>query len=824
MIMIPGRLPITLMYSITLLLGLCLSAASLAQTRIVDTIDTRVSGDQAAIRIEFNYPMQYLNHVPLTASDEIQIQLRSVSGVDLTDPETESQQVLSLRPTDTIPLLDVQFETNTTNQATLLLRFTQPVLVQMRSSADSRSLLVELQPNPDQPPASTPQLMAVPGEPFPQASGPIEPEGRYVINLASSVSAISKPLFPAEIQRGHALYLARISVDNRNWNRLRLGFYRTKAAALSVIETLRDQYPDAWVDIASDQEIERAIAEDSGIVPLSDVRTGTTAPAAITPTRPKTSNDKLEKLMEEARQLMTAGEYGRAVQLYTKVLQYPDHDYLQDAQEFLGLARERMGQLAHAKAEYERYLQLYPEGEGASRVRQRLFGLTTARATPREKLRATTREQEQVPWEVYGGFSQYYRRDVSVIDAAGSSVDQSSLISDLDVTSRRRGEKYDLQTRFTGSYLLDFLDDSDDESRVSSLYFDATARGKGFSTRIGRQTRNTGGVLGRFDGALLSYPALSWLRLNAVTGLPVASTQDGLDGHRFFYGLSADLGTFANAWDFVAFYVEQRNDDLIDRRAIGGEARYFDPTHSLLTYLDYDIHYDELNTLLMLGTWTLPSRTTVNMSLDIRKNPILMTGNALQGQPLTTLDELEALFTAEQIEQLAQDRTADSKSLTIGFAHPLTAQYQISADVAVTNLSSTIASGGVDAVPGTGNEYFFGTQLIGSSLFKPGDISILGVRYSDTSTSNTISLLANTRYPITHDWRVNPRIRVDYRENLNDDSTQWTTAPSLRMDYRWRKRYRFEIEAGGEWSTRQLTTDTERDQAYFLSMGYRADF
>ena len=44
------------------------------------------------------------------------------------------------------------------------------------------------------------------------------------------------------------------------------------------------------------------------------------------------------------------------------------------------------------------------------------------------------------------------------------------------------------------------------------------------------------------------------------------------------------------------------------------------------------------------------------------------------------------------------------------------------------------------------------------------------------------------------------------------------------MDYRWRKRYRFEIKACGEWSTRQFTNETERDQAYFLSMAYRAGF
>ena len=43
----------------------------------------------------------------------------------------------------------------------------------------------------------------------------------------------------------------------------------------------------------------------------------------------------------------------------------------------------------------------------------------------------------------------------------------------------------------------------------------------------------------------------------------------------------------------------------LDRRAVGGEARYFDPVKSLLSYVDYDISYGQLNTLLLLGNWTL---------------------------------------------------------------------------------------------------------------------------------------------------------------------------------------------------------------------------
>jgi hypothetical protein len=82
----------------------------------------------------------------------------------------------------------------------------------------------------------------------------------------------------------------------------------------------------------------------------------------------------------------------------------------------------------------------------------------------------------------------------------------------------------------------------------------------------------------------------------------------------------------------------------------------------------------------------------------------------------------------------------------------------------------------------------------------------------------------DTRYPIRRVWRINPRFRLDYRDNSNNDSTQWTAAPSLRIDYRWRRRYRFVIEGGGEWSTQELTAETQDTSSYLFSLGYRADF
>lgn len=812
------------------------------QMRIVDQIDVDDVGEQTRIRLNFNVPLQYINHAPHDHGDKIVLQLRPVVAaqtqeIDFTQPES-----LNWESTPGVPLQFVRYEGGTSQRVQIGIYFNTTTDFEVQPSPDARSLNILLpRPQRMEPAApAAPQPPRVEAAPAP-AVPPID--GRYVLNLESSIEA--RPLPDAEslsLQAPLVLYAIHSPVDGRIWNRIRLGFFTTKEAALAVQRRLQARYPRAWIAVAGEDERREALRSGTRIdagIPVE----GTPPPLLprqpeLMPSLPALPQERLDALMEEARQAMAGGEYSRAIQIYTKLLQHTDTGRHQDAHEFLGLARERNGQLAHAKLAYEQYIQRYPEGPGAERVRQRLAGLTTARMAPKEKLRAPERGRDEPVWDVFGSFSQYYRRDTShiVTEDTGTAtpsrtsetrVNLSSLSTDLDITGRRRGGPVEIQSRFTGGYEHDFLDEDEGRgslSRVSSLYVDLQDRTHAIGGRLGRQTRSSGGVLGRFDGALLSYQWLPTVKLNAVSGYPVDSSKDSPNTERLFYGVNADFGTYANAWDFNVFIIEQQIDDLLDRRAVGGEARYFDPVRSLLTYVDYDISYSELNTFLLLANWNLPYQVTLNATIDYRNSPILTTRNAIQGQGVETLAELRNSFTDDDIRQLAQDRTADSRSYTLGLSRPLSERFQISGDVTLSELEGTPASGGVEAMPGTGSEYFYNLQLIGSNLLKEGDISILGLRHSDTSTAKTTSVSLNERYPINSVWRINPRLRIDYRQNVNTDTDQWTGAPSILMDYLWRKRYRFEFEAGGEWSQRQLSDATEDTRSYYVYMGYRADF
>ena len=534
---------------------------------------------------------------------------------------------------------------------------------------------------------------------------------------------------------------------------------------------------------------------------------------------------RIEALMNEALDLMVKRDYRQAIRYFTKILEYPEHQHSKEALEYLAVARERNGQHAHAIKLYKEYILRYPQEDDTRRIRQRLDALLTATDITKKKLRKQKRDPDKSVWNVYGSFSQYYRRDESTTSTE-SRVNHSSLNTGISATARLRSKTHSLRSRLTANYDHDFLDDEGHKPlRISTLYFDAEQFRLGLSERIGRQSSSRGGVLGRFDGLNLGYKLSSKYTLNAVVGFPVTTTtMDSVNTDKYFYGINVDLGTFAKVWDFNVFIIEQRADGYLDRQALGGEVRFFEPNHSLLALVDYDLHFSELNTVLVLGNWTFDNKTTLNGMVDIRKSPVLTTSNALIGQTVETLKDLESSFSESELHELAKDRTADSRSYMLGLSHPVNKKFTISGDVTVTKLLGTPASGGVEAIPDSDNDYFYSIQVSGSDLWKEGDFTYLSTRYSDTTSASTTSLLINSRLPFGRAWRVNPRLRVDLREYKRDKSEQQTILPTLRVNYRWHKRYHFEAELGKEWVERELDTGDERTTSLFVDIGYRIDF
>ncbi len=173
----------------------------------------------------------------------------------------------------------------------------------------------------------------------------------YVITLTSYMDSNPEPLKPLpkglEIYR---LYTTGFIKDGKSWRRLRLGFFTTNEQAQQVRQHVKDVYPNAWIDIVS--RIEREDSEKTALV-LGDPKFALRKPEAEI-----VAESNAAQLLAQGREALTSGDNTQAMRIFTKILLLPKSEYTQEAQEYLGLARERDGQIASAKVEYKLYLKL----------------------------------------------------------------------------------------------------------------------------------------------------------------------------------------------------------------------------------------------------------------------------------------------------------------------------------------------------------------------------------------------------------------------------------------------------------------------------------
>jgi len=609
-----------------------------------------------------------------------------------------------------------------------------------------------------------------------------------------------------------------------------LRFHSAASAPLSAVSYTEESNSRARLELSFTHPVKYRVEANNDFRGISVTLLGEdTAAPAVTPLPEHKASPKVEKqakaMMDKARRAMLdERNFRRALSLYQAVLNLPQNSHSRTALELLGLAHERLGQRNEAKAIYQRYLKHYPEGEGNDRVSQRLMSLVTATLPEHKQLRKQRMDDKAPNWEAYGSLSQFYLRDTYTVDNTATRTTASAVTTDLDLIAQRRSRDTDSRFRVTAGYYHDLLADGrGDNSRVSSLYAEHHDRKIGWWTRAGRQSSSRDGVLGKFDGIKLGYALTKRLEATVVGGSPVNSSRDDYNDTRQFSGAALNLGPFADNWEFSLYGIGQQNDSLTDREAVGGELRYYRKNLMVLGMLDYDTFYDELNIGMLLANWTLANDLTINTTIDVRKTPTLTTQNALQGQTVTTLAELRKLYTDDTIYQLARDRTAEARTFTLGVSRPVSKTLRLAGDLSVMNTSATVTSGGVTATPATDDEYFLNLQAIGTGVLNGDDISSLGFRMSDTTTAQSAGIYASSRLPLGDRWRFYPRLRADYREWKSTSQTQWSIGPVLRIEYRWDK-VRFELEYGGDWTSRDLPDTTENTTSTYGSIGYRYEF
>ena len=587
---------------------------------------------------------------------------------------------------------------------------------------------------------------------------------------------------------------------------------------------------------------------------------------------------KLDKTILKARAAITAKDYPAAIRQITKILSFPENSHSADAQELLGVVRERNGQMAHAKAEYELYLEKYPNGEGAVRVGQRLAAIKSAEATPPKPLREVSgtaarvinqpadeletkfrtirterpnqglvvfdssrprgrnggRDDEEFPrTEFYGsvGTTYFFNQGTTRLtefDTSRTTVDdfifENSLVTTLDLFWSRETKDNKLSFFVVATNDTSFIDGTSQDPQISRLYARYEQKGPGLTYTFGRQSINQNGVFGRFDGAHVAWQ----VRPNAVIGFqigsPVDSVRDPLfEFDRLMYGASVNFTDALPDIDVSLYAIQQNVGSLTDRQAIGSEVEYQTDTNRVVASLDYDLSFSKFNFARISGSHIFKDNSTLSLGLDLVQSPYLTLSNALQGQSVNSIKALRAFFTPAQIRQLAEDRTTGSVSITTAYSRPLNQNWTATVDGTLFRSQGSPASGGVPALPSPGFEYFASFGLFGNNVFRDSDVVSTTFRFADTSTSRLYLADAYYRFKPFEKLRVRPRVKFGHR-GFKSGGHELFSEPSITIDYRLTKEVRLELEVGERFSRVKRPASKEKSKEFYLFAGIRYEF
>lgn len=587
------------------------------------------------------------------------------------------------------------------------------------------------------------------------------------------------------------------------------------------------------------------------------------------------ANSQAAALMEKGGRAILAGQAISAIESFNNILNLPPNKYTQDAQLWIGIARERSGQLNKAILEFNVYLKLYPNGNSAAWVRNRLDRLRVAQPALFMDLAKPAATQVRVQntefqFSEFGSLSTYYYHgynQINTMTETGTSTsltpqtitrtNQNSLMSNLNMTARAYNNQYDNRMVFQGFYSANFIAGQKNTSRLGSAFYELKDRIVNYSVKIGRQSGYGGGVMGRFDGIAAGYGFAQNWRANVVAG---QLSDYSMDAKPKFKGVSLDFGTRSPLGGAV-YYINQTVSGFTDRKAVGGNLRYFEQRFNVMSMLDYDVQFKALNMFTLQGTLNGGgSGNDYNFLLDRRKNPTLDVRNAANGTAVSIASMIAAGFTTEDLIGYAKLRTAVSNMVLVGMTNHLDEKWNIGTDIALSNTAGLPRSGGtdptlscsdasqsvategcLDATPSS-NYWTISERATGMGVFRPGDITNFSLSYSKgksiSSSTNSEAFQVSNHTDLQEKWTLDTTLSMVIQNSSNtyfDTSTSTDTtinsktydiSPSIRAAYRLRNNLSVDGQFGLGWnrnssSDKPYATTTWQN---FISFGGRFDF
>ena len=789
----------------------------LALGPIVQLIDSQDYEDHTDISVTFACSVRYVTNVPVShgGSTLITLQLGPDCGTQLGTIPPE----LPLVGGGGNLVTGARVESVVPGQITLELTFARPLDFFIAPTASGLGLRVRL-------------LNTNPRKGKVLVADTDAPTG-YSVNLESSQTPFEHTAVEAAAAALQTqAYVSETDIEDQHWYRLRVGPFTTHKEAERVLKAAEASYPRAWLAV-NDEQTDLSTVEHAGVQ----------AAAPLEHTDPPLPDAERAQILADARVALEKHEYAKAIDGLTRLLRQPEYPGRADAQELLGLARERNGQLAQAKGEYQEYLRRYPDGPAAARIRGRLQALASASLAPKETGEFGAAAGNR--WTLAGSAAVTYQYGKDQTVTNGTTTTNNSLNSALvygDLLLRDRGERFDYTARVNAGYTENLVTtNGGSQDRATAAYGEVTDKTLGITGRLGRQSLAAQGIVGLFDGLYVGYQINPKWQVSAAAGLPAYTSYSSVSAQQKFGTVTAEFNPLHQEWVFDAYLFDETTGSLTERRSVGFQTRYTIPGRTAVALVDYDINFQQLNSITLIGNIKAGEHWILGFDADHRRSPLLQLSNALIGQSVQDLNVLGTVFTPSQIKQLALDRTATSDTLVLSASRSFGERWQFMADLSGLELSGTPASNGVGtppfgavtSTPSTGLDKNGSVQVSGSSLLQASDLHIFSVRYDTSPISRSTTLSWDARFVLHGAWRLGPRLSI---EELNNESQgkQMLYLPQIRGDWT-SKRSVFELTAGYQLQnqqalqqqatlTGQAVTTAVDQRSLYLSAAYRVRF
>jgi hypothetical protein len=848
--------------------GLLAATAVLAGPVVAQTLEELTvvaKGGDAVARLRFNATVSFVQQAPRTPANQYRITLELLAA----DEQVLNQTIAEVREypgSGTVPPFKLTYvsdvnslpatkETDRRRHARQLnLEIARKAPVRVRQGPDGRTLeMTFIGLKPGEPAPSRPAAVAVPKD------------RNFAVRLQRVPANQTDKLLPIPMRFQELETLSTTAVvDGVEMLEVSLGYFATATEADAVRQAALERFPDAQViDLAQRrQQTLAATAKAPAVMPAAPVVAA--APVAASPVAPAASappvapapaaepataptaptaapapsvlatpevEARATELMRKGREALTAGRHDEAVNSFNLLLLLPPNSQSRDAQELIGVAWERAGAPARAKTEYELYLKLFPDGEGAQRVQQRLASMDLGQRPPPEGARPVAQASSAPPPKRYSGsIAQYYyggkARTQSLVNitsgidqATLSKTTESAIVTSVDLGARYSGAESETRVVVRGTGSTNLVATSHNQSLLNAAYVDYKRSGSGLAVRLGRQSAISGGLLGLFDGASLVYPVGTNVKVDVMGGVP-ANTLVSAPSQRLLAAvLEAD--NIFERWGGNLYIVDQTSEGVTNRRAIGAELRYADERLSVYTLADYDTIFRVLNAITLQGSFQAPAQTSVTLLLDARKAPSLQLTNALISTGESSLQNLLLSRSLDEVIALAHQTSATAKQALLSLSRPMSERWQLGMDLRYSEIGALPAVGLFEATPATGAQYGASALLTGTNLYSTRDINTFSASLLHSPTLKGTQIAYSNLTGLRGDtFTIEPSLRL-YVQNSSEGVKTQRITPGLRVSYKYSPRASLLGETIVERSKTDGPSSHDSSSSVFFYVGYR---